>query len=401
MGASSSKPPADLGDEDSEPRAARTADELRAQARARRVQKEQMERDSRGLPLSIPVVVEARADQANIQLPVEAVEYWDALDDGGFQLVSPPPAAPPPLAATSLSPAGVHFPEEAPAEAAQWLVFRRKGERLFCVASAHSLSLFRDDHKRGLYALLPLLLLRSAVRRDRVLQLSLLSDLPSRPPRFDLVAASAAEAQGFLSALQAQLQYARQHAAHRVLQIEPFTRQADGWSDAKAAQLHRATAALRGELAGHAKWWKGEPLQRLWSACAANDGATVATLVGGGAALDAQRPADGKTALMIACAAGAEGAAARLVDAGAQLELRDDRGWQALHHACRAAASVAGERYQTVQYLLRHGAELTPLDDEEQHASNVRVVQTAQHRLIARSSHCERSSSPQVLGDLI
>ena len=56
------------------------------------------------------------------------------------------------------------------------------------------------------------------------------------------------------------------------------------------------------------KWWKAEPLRRLWVACS-TDGdagaAAVAPIVESGAAIDAQRPRDGKTALMIACSAGA------------------------------------------------------------------------------------------------
>jgi len=104
----------------------------------------------------------------------------------------------------------------------------------------------------------------------------------------------------------------------------------------------RATNAFLCRSGARGGWWRGEPLRRLWAAAAAGDAATVRSLLGVGAPVDAQRPSDGESACMLAAGGGHVAVLEELVGAGAMLEATCDRGRTAMHYACRAAEASAG-----------------------------------------------------------
>lgn len=109
---------------------------------------------------------------------------------------------------------------------------------------------------------------------------------------------------------------------------------------------HWAAAAALSQLPTHGEWWRGEPVRRLWAAAAAGDAAIVRQLIQGGVPVDARRPTDGRSAVMLAARGGHVAAMSALIDAGAQLEEGCDRGRTPMHYACRAAdkAMAAGGR---------------------------------------------------------
>lgn len=293
-----------------------------------------------------------------------------------------------------------------------------KAHRRYVVVHDHSLGVYAGEeaHRAGQpIALIPLLMVRAVTLADERVTLFGCggASLPGKDrktrsgsikldPTFELLALDDGEAKAWHAVVQAAQAGVREAAVEHLLALE-LARQAsveertrsqkekaelkmahgaslpikhqivfeqrEARFDALRARVAKANAAMKGELVGQKQWWDGNRIAKLWAAAVAGSAKQVSGALGDGVLADAQRPADGKTALMLACEAGAAGqpAVEALLTAGAQVELRSDDAKTALHFACaalsgKAAASDADLR--TVQWLLRHGAPVgSPSDD--------------------------------------
>ena len=293
-----------------------------------------------------------------------------------------------------------------------------KAHRRYVVVHDHAIGVYvgEEAHRAGQpTALIPLLMLRAVTLSDERVTLFGCGGA-SRPgkdqkarkasvkqdPTFELSAIDDGEAKAWHETVQAAQAAVREAAVEHLLALE-LARQASveertrsqqekaelqmahGASlpikhqitfeqraarfDALRARVAKANAAMKGELVGQKQWWDGKGIGKLWAAAAAGGAKQVGGSLADGVLADAQRPSDGKTALMLACEAGAAGHAAveALLTAGAQVELRSDDAKTALHLACAALAGKAAAsdaELRTVQWLLRHGAPVgSPSDD--------------------------------------
>jgi len=140
---------------------------------------------------------------------------------------------------------------------------------------------------------------------------------------------------------------------------------------AAESRLLLAHNLMLGQLYAHGAWWRGDSLRKLWSVASVGDVEQLRALVLSGVAIDAQRPSDGMSALMLCCRGAFHIAAELLIHTGAQLDLRCHLGYTALHYACQATtgfwqdADECGrpsvpDAIRVIKALVEQGALLSP-----------------------------------------